>query len=204
MSIEKLLAGHRQFKDRFKTQQETYLQLAEHGQDPDILWIGCSDSRVIPERLTNARPGDLFIIRNTANIVPPAGSKDAAVGAVIEYAVLYLGITDIIVCGHTECGGIGALFSEGDDNREPHISRWISLARPALDRVGAGSLQEKERYLETIKANVLLQLENLRTYHCVQEALDSNELTLHGWLYDLHTGNIHTYDLHADTWAVLA
>ncbi len=202
MSIEKLLTGHRKHKERFAARKDTYLQLAEQGQDPDILWIGCSDSRVIPEQITSTNPGDLFTIRNVANIVPPAGSGNTAVGAVIEYAVLSLQVTDIIVCGHTECGGIGALFNEVDSTREPHISRWVSLARPALERVEGSDSPQKERYLETIKANVLLQLENLRTYECVRQVLESGDLVLHGWLYNLHTGDIHVYDPNADNWVV--
>ena len=203
MSIERLLSGHRQFKVRFADRKDTYQHLADQGQDPDILWISCSDSRVIPEQITSTNPGDLFIIRNVANIVPPAGSEESSVGAVIEYAVEQLDVTDIIVCGHTECGGIGALFNVLDSTREPHISQWISLARPALERVQESGFPQNDRYLETIKANILLQLENLRTYRCVQEAFNSNTLTLHGWLYDLHSGDLHTYNPDSASWAVL-
>jgi carbonic anhydrase len=105
MPIDKLLAGHRHFKKKFAAEQEVFVGLAEEGQHPKVLWIGCSDSRVIPEQITSAEPGELFVIRSVANLVPPAGIGPA-VGAVIEYAVLHLRVPHIVVCGHTECGGI--------------------------------------------------------------------------------------------------
>lgn len=193
MPINKLLSGHRTFKEVFAAQREAFVRLAEEGQSPKVLWIGCSDSRVIPEQIGGAEAGDLFVVRNIANVVPPAGADDA-IGAAIEYAVLHLRVQHIVVCGHTECGGIKALGGHVDPGREPHIARWLELARPARDEVEASGIAEEARYLETIKRNVLLQRENLLTYDCVREGEKAGRLAIHCWLYDLHTGTLLAYN----------
>jgi carbonic anhydrase len=204
MPTEKLLTGHRRFKERFEDDREMLVRLAEEGQEPKVLWIGCSDSQVIPEQITDAAPGELFVVRNIANVVPPFGTGDTAVGAVIEYAILHLHVPHVVICGHTRCGGIKALESHIDMAREPHISRWVELARPARTQVEASGIPQEARYLETVKANVLLQRENLRTYDCVRETIRAGQLTLHGWLYDLHTGNLLAYDDESGEWGALA
>jgi len=204
MPTDKLLTGHRRFKEKFETDRETFVRLAEEGQQPQVLWIGCSDSRVIPEQITGAEPGELFVMRNIANVVPPFGTGDTAVGAVIEYAILHLHVPDIVICGHTQCGGIKALEGHIDLAREPHIARWLEWARPARTQVEASGLPEEARYLETIKANVLLQRENLRTYDCVREVMGAGQLTLHAWLYDLHSGDLLAYDDELGQWGALA
>jgi carbonic anhydrase len=204
MPINKLLTDHRRFKERFEADRERFVRLAEEGQKPQVLWIGCSDSRVIPEQITGAEPGQLLVMRNIANVVPPFGTGDMAVGAVIEYAILHLRVPDVVICGHTQCGGIKALEGHIDLAREPHIARWVELARPAHTQVEASSVPEEARHLETIKANVLLQRENLRTYDCVREATGAGHLTLHGWLYDLHSGDLLAYDDESGQWGTLA
>lgn len=203
-STAKLLTGHRRFKEKFAAEREMFVRLAEEGQEPQVLWIGCSDSRVIPEQITGAEPGELFVMRNMANVVPPFGTGDAAVGAVIEYAILHLQVPHVVICGHTQCGGIKALERHIDMAREPHVARWVELARPARTQVEASGTPEEAHYLETIKANVLLQRENLRTYDCVREAIRAGQLTLHGWLYDLHTGDLLAYDDESSQWGALA
>ena len=194
MPTDKLLMGHRKFKEVFSEEEDLFLRLAKEGQNPHVLWIGCSDSRVMPERITGADPGELFVMRNVANIVPPAGTSDNAVGAVIEYAVLHLQVPHIVICGHTECGGIKALEGPVNKRREPHVARWIEMARPARAQVEALGLPEEARYLETIKRNVLLQWRNLQTYGCVRNVEKAGELKIHGWIYDLHTGELMAYD----------
>jgi len=202
MTIEELLAGHQKFKINFEAEAELFGRLAREGQSPKVLWIGCSDSRVIPEQITGARAGDLFVMRNVANVVPPCRTHDAA-GAVIEYAVQHLGVCDIIICGHTQCSGIKALDSDIDKARNGHIARWLETARPAREMVEKLAVPAEERYLETIKANVLLQQMNLLTYPCIREAVDSGLLKTHGWLYDLCTGDIAVYDDELSQWRTL-
>jgi carbonic anhydrase len=204
MPTDKLLTGHRRFKERFEDAREVFVKLAKEGQQPKVLWIGCSDSRVVPEHITGAEPGELFVMRNIANMVPPFGTGAMAVGAVIEYAILHLHVSHVAICGHTQCDGIKALEGHIDLAREPHIARWVELARPARAQVEASGIPEEARYLETIKANVLLQLENLRTYDCVREAITAGQLTLHGWLYDLHSGDLLAYDDESGQWGALA
>jgi len=204
MPTDKLLTGYRRFKEKFETDWETFVRLAEYGQQPQVLWIGCSDSRVVPEQITGAEPGELFVMRNIANVVPPFGTGDTAVGAAIEYAILRLHVPDVVICGHTQCGGIKTLEGHIDLACEPHIARWVEWARPARTQVEASGLPEGARYLETIKANVLLQRENLRTYDCVREAMGAGQLTLHAWLYDLHTGDLLAYNDELGQWSPLA
>jgi carbonic anhydrase len=204
MPTEKLLSGHRQFKKRFEDEREMFIRLAEEGQSPKVFWIGCSDSRVIPEQIAGAEQGELFVVRNVANVVPPFGTGDSSVGAAIEYAVLHLHVAHVVICGHTQCGGIKALESPIDMARESYIARWVELARPARTQVEASGMPEEARYLETIKANVLQQLENLRTYDCVRGAMDAGQLTFHAWLYDLQTGDLLTYDDTSGEWGALA
>jgi carbonic anhydrase len=203
MTIEELLAGHQKFKIDFEAEAELFRRLAREGQSPKVLWIGCSDSRVIPEQITGARAGDMFVMRNVANVVPPCQKHDAA-GAVIEYAVQHLGVRDIIICGHTKCGGIKALDDDIDKAPDGHIARWLETARPAREMVEKLSLPPEELYLETIKANVLLQQMNLLTYPCIREAIDKGLLKTHGWLYDLCTGDITAYDDESSQWRTLA
>ena len=204
LPTSKLLSGYRQFREKFSSNHEVFAKLAEHGQNPKVLWVGCADSRVVPELITGADPGELFDVRNIANVVPPAGSKACATGAAVEYAVIHLEVRHIVVCGHTECGGIKALESSLDPATEPHIVSWLELARPARERVLRSKVSKADRYLETIKTNVLLQCEHLRTYPCVTEREADGTLGIHGWLYDLHTGSIQAVDETTREWSAVA
>ena len=164
MPTEKILSGHRRFRERFESEHEVFKRLAEDGQQPKVLWIGCSDSRVVPEMITGADPGELFNVRNIANMVPPAPTIACATGAAIEYAVLHLEVSHIVVCGHTECGGIKAREAPPSAATEPHIASWLELAQPARERVLAKGVPADLLYVETIKTNVVVQCENLRSY----------------------------------------
>ena len=204
MPTDKLLSGHREFREKFDSEHEVFLRLAEEGQNPKVLWIGCSDSRVVPELITGADPGELFDVRNIANIVPPAPTIACATGAAIEYAVIHLAVTHIVVCGHTECGGIKALEAPPSADSEPHIASWLELAAPARERVIARRVAPADVYLETIKTNVLLQCDNLRTYPCVAERERTGGLSIHAWLYDLHTGVISEFHEASGCWENVA
>ena len=136
--------------------------------------------------------------------MPPAPTIACATGAAIEYAVLHLEVTHIVVCGHTECGGIKALEAPPSAKTEPHIASWIELAQPARERVLNSDVPEKDRYLETIKMNILMQCDNLRTYPCVAERERSGGLSIHPWLYDLHTGRILAFDEKTALWDSVA
>jgi carbonic anhydrase len=177
-------------RDFFLKHGQLLARLVSEGQSPEIFFIGCDDSRAIPEAITGAGPGDLFVLRNLANVVPPYGMGERAVGATLEYAVRHLEVKHIILCGHTECGGIKALDAYLDPLREPHLASWIEYARPAQTQVDARGVDPAARHQTIVEQNVLLQLENLRTYDTVRQALETAALTLHGWIYDLSTGRI--------------
>ncbi len=189
----------------FENEQELLNSLASQGQFPDAMFIGCSDSRVVPESLTGARPGDLFVARVVANIVPPYGTGQNAVGAAVEYAVLHLKVKHLIVCGHTDCGGIKALDHPVNMATEPAIANWIEFARPAQTRVDARGLSdEAARHQAIVEENVLLQLKNLQTYDAVRRALAENRLELHGWVYDLAEREMRYYDATQDTFVTFS
>ncbi len=204
MPTRKLIDGYRKFRERYRSDHEVFDRLAEEGQEPKVMWIGCSDSRVVPELITGADPGELFIFRNIANVVPPASSAACATGAAVEYAVIHLGVDHIVVCGHTECGGIAALAAEPDPESEPHIVSWLEFARPAREAVLAAGVADAEVYVETIKTNVLQQIDNLRSYPCVADAEHNGRVSLHGWLYELHTGIVRAHDPTTGRWERVA
>ena len=178
----------------FQEHAELFAALSSKGQSPQILFIGCDDSRVIPEAIIGARPGDLFVLRVIANIVPPYGTGERAVGATLEYAVRYLKVQHIVICGHTDCGGIAALDVHPDQLYEPHLARWVEYARPAQTQVDARGVDPDARHRAIVEQNVLLQMENLRTYDPVRQVLEAGELALHGWVYDLSSGRISYWD----------
>jgi carbonic anhydrase len=201
MPTDRILAGVGRFRANYDEMRELFELLANEGQAPQALFIGCSDSRVPPEWITQCDPGDLFVTRNLGNIVPPYGTGQSYIGAVVEYAVLRLSVRHIILCGHTDCGGIRALDQATDWSREPHVARWIEQARPAKTQIEASGLPEEEWHLATVRANVLLQLENLRSYDPVRTGEKNGALTLHGWVYHLETGIIEAYDSETSFWS---
>jgi carbonic anhydrase len=204
MPTQKVIEGHRRFRERFESDNEVFTRLAEEGQNPKVLWIGCSDSRVIPELITGAEPGELFNVRNIANVVPPASGEACSTGAAIEYAVIHLRVDHVVVCGHTGCGGIKALEAPPPPAGEPHIAGWLELAAPARRQVLARGVPPDEVYLETVKANVLLQCENLRSYPCVRAHEQAGDLSVHAWLYDLRSGVIEEYRQATGAWESIA
>lgn len=203
MPTPKILAGIAKFRGYYEQNRELFERLATQGQSPEVLFIGCSDSRVPSEVLTRIEPGDLFVTRNIANIVPPYGTGEMAVGSVLEYAILHLHVKHIVILGHTDCGGLKALDQPPDWSHEPHLARWIEHARPAKTKVEASGLPEEARALATVRENVLLQLEHLRSYDPVRAGERAETLTLHGWVYHLETGIFEAHNPHAGTWTAL-
>ena len=195
--MQKLVRGIHQFqKETFVPLQGLFEQLAK-GQKPETLFITCSDSRIDPNLLTNSHPGDLFILRNAGNIVPPHGAGNGGEAATIELAVAGLGVKDIIVCGHSHCGAMGALLQPDQVASMPAVSAWLSHAettrRIILDNYA--HLDGAELLTATVEENVLVQLENLRTLPAVASRLVRGDLHLHGWVYKLETGQVFAYDV---------
>jgi len=156
---------------------------------------------VAPEFILDVRPGDLFVLRNIANIVPSYGVSESGAGAAIEYAVRQLKVPNIIVLGHLDCGGIKALDGHLDMAAEPNLSRWLQWARPAQTQVDARLVADPElRHRSIVAANVRLQLRNLQTYNGVARAVESGRLALHGWVFSIGTGEFWSYDPATDAY----
>lgn len=194
--MEKIIRGIHHFQQNiFSSQQELFRRLAM-GQQPDALFITCSDSRILPNLLTQTKPGELFILRNAGNIVPPHGAANGGEGATIEYAVTALGIRDIIVCGHSHCGAMHGLLHQEKLTQMPSVVNWLQHAE-ATRRIVEEKYPEQtgeDQVLNAVKENVLVQLENLRTHPSVAAGLAMGKLTLHGWVYQIETGSVFAYD----------
>jgi carbonic anhydrase len=193
---DSLIRGLQRFRrEAFPGYREHFRELVAAGQRPGTLFIGCSDSRVLPDLLTGSGPGDLFVARNVGALVPPhdphAGEHEAA--AAIEYAVAVLGVRDIVVCGHSHCGAVRALY-EPPDVPAPNLERWLGLARPAALPAGDGPPDEGT-LRETERRSVALQLGRLAEYSIVRERTEAGDLALHGWHYILEEGRVDALDL---------
>jgi carbonic anhydrase len=200
-NIRDAIEGHQRFKQHFAENKAFYQRLAQR-QHPRLLWIGCSDSRVAPDIITGADMGELFVVRNVANVVPPAEAGDASVGAAIEYAVTHLNVEDIVVCGHSGCGGVKALLGHDGGvaalSRRSHLRRWIEFIRPAQRSMRATGLSEEGRIEAAVKANVLWQVQNVLTYPCVRDAYDAGRVKVHAWYYDMKSGDLYAADEDGD------
>jgi carbonic anhydrase len=194
--MQKLLVGIHHFQATiFRSQRELFERLAG-GQSPEALFITCSDSRINPNLITQTEPGDLFILRNAGNIIPPYGAANGGEGATIEYAVAGLGVQDIIVCGHSHCGAMGALLNADSLDGMPVVTKWLSHAESTrrIVREKYRDLSDQNLLTLTVEENVLVQLENLRTHPSVAAALASDRLKLHGWVYKIETGEVFAYE----------
>lgn len=200
--MDKILNRSHPDRQQFFGQHRQLIQeLAEVGQMPSALFIGCSDSRVMPERMLGAKPGDFFMLRNVANLVPPYWQTEIAIGSVLEFAVMDLGIPEIIVCGHTDCGGIKGLDANLDLMTRPSLSRWLDLARPAQREVdGFNQGQDTaERHQAIVERNVVQQLRHLESYPFIRERLEDGRLSLHGWVYYLERPELRFYNAEIDS-----
>ncbi|HON20183.1 MAG TPA: carbonic anhydrase [Bacteroidales bacterium] len=169
-------------------------------QKPHTIFIGCSDSRLVPSLITSTIPGELFIIRSVANIIPPykKGSSYPAISAAIEYAVLALGVENIIVCGHSNCGGCAALYkSEEELQNLPHTNLWLELSRPVKNKVTQmiPNATQAEREWMTEQMNIVQQISHLFTYPYILERYNNDTLKIFGWYYIIETGEIYNYDV---------
>jgi carbonic anhydrase len=194
--VDKLIHGHRDFLANYATKERAYLsRLASEGQSPDAVYIGCSDSRVVPELLTRSSPGKLFVVRNVANLVPPATSTSPSVAAALEYAVGVLGVSDVIVCGHDGCGGVQAALKGTESIAHlPGLASWLQNTPDMTAVMRDPDLDDEERLRFAVEENVLHQLEQLLTYSVVKKAVDVGTLSLHGWVYDIHTSRVRVFD----------
>lgn len=192
----KLIAGLHQFKTEIHANNEEFFDCLSRQQAPEALFITCSDSRIDPNLLTQASPGELFILRNVGNIVPPHGTHIGGEEATIEFAIVSLGIKDIIVCGHSQCGAMNGLLNNDLINNMPSVHTWLHHAVETKELISSNyqHLDNQCQLNIAVQENVLVQLEHLRTYPCVAERLAQNKLAIHGWVYKIESGEVYIYE----------
>lgn len=199
--MRQLLQGLQVFQHQIFPARRARFEKLAGGQSPPTLFITCSDSRIVPEMLTQTEPGELFVLRNAGNLVP---RYDAAVqsgeAATIEYAVKVLKVSEIVVCGHSHCGAMQALLEPESVETLPAVKQWLTNARSTLEEVdrlstdGEGEKSTDDLLTKAVKCNVVVQLANLRTYPFVAEAEQRGVLQLHGWFYRFESGDIFELD----------
>ena len=191
--MERILHGVMRFRMEVVPRRLGLYRELANGQRPQALFIACADSRVAPELITQADPGELFTCRNAGNIVPPYGQATGGVSAAIEYAVMALGVRDIVVCGHSDCGAMKGILHPEALAGMPTVRTWLNHAEVARRVVEAnGPTVDKLQAL--VEENVLAQLDHLRTHPSVAAHLAAGDMTLHGWVYSLETSEVRAFD----------
>jgi carbonic anhydrase len=195
--MKKLIKGLQEFRANYVSTHWELMEELSHGQKPRVLFITCSDSRIAPNLITQTEPGELFIIRNAGNIIPPYRAANGGEGGTLEYAITALGIEQIIVCGHSHCGAMGGLLKLNQLQEDmPLVYDWLKHAE-ATRRLVKDSYQNytDEELIEIMVAeNVLTQIENLKTYPVVHSRLYQGKLHIYGWVYHIETGEVLAYD----------
>jgi carbonic anhydrase len=204
--MRNLIHGIHQFQDQDFRELHDLFQELVHGQNPETLFITCSDSRIDPNRLTHSLPGDLFILRNAGNIVPPHGVHATGESATIEFAVTGLGVKDIIVCGHSHCGAIKALLKPEIMAEMPAMQGWLSHSEATrrIMRENYPNLEGDELLMAAIQENVLVQIEHLQTLPAVAARRARGAIHLHAWVYKFETGDVFAYDPRQQQFAPLS
>jgi carbonic anhydrase len=196
-SQRRLLTGLRIFRDEIYPQREaSYRQVMREGQKPHALFITCADSRIDPELLTRSGPGEIFVARNVGNLVPAYGEMLGGVSAVIEYAVVALNVSQVVVCGHSDCGAMKGLLHPDKVAGLPTVKSWLRNGEAALSVVQAKSTQNDETnaLAQLIEENVLLQMGHLRTHPSVAGSLAKGTLAIAGWVYEIEHGTVRIFD----------
>lgn len=196
--INGIVAFHKNVRPEYR---ETFARLALE-QTPDALFIACSDSRVVPNLFASTDPGDLFVVRNVGNLIPPCNDADHSVGdesewAAIEFAIHQLNVHDIIVCGHSDCGAMKALWNDRSKLKPPHLRSWLRYGDASLAALKTTDLHLDKRlepHNQMAQVNALQQLAHLRSYSIVQERLREGKIRLHAWWFDIKNADVYAYD----------
>lgn len=199
--MEKLILGIVDFRNKTqKDFREAFGYLAT-GQSPDTLFIACSDSRVVPNTFASTNPGDLFVVRNVGNLIPPCGdhgvsTSDESEGAAIEFSVLNLNVSHIIVCGHSECGAMMALVDDRNKVKMPNLRSWLRHGEPAFKRLKSGIALDPTLKIhnQLSQLNVLEQMEHIKTYPDVKKRIEEGSLSIHGWWFDIAKADVYAYE----------
>ncbi len=197
--MQRLIDGYARFRTKVFPQHSKLFERLAKGQQPQALFICCSDSRVMPEMVMQCDPGDLFPCRNAGNLVPPPTETGSGVAATVEYAIRVLKIADVVVCGHSDCGAMKGILQSEHMEELPVVRSWLEHAGPLstwLTRVlkDGTSMSFEQRLQVLTEANVILQMHNLRLHPAVDEGLKRGDLKLHGWMYDIGSGGIRSFD----------
>jgi len=195
--MKKLIQGILEFRKNLTDEKSALFAKLALGQKPDTLFIACSDSRVVPNVFASTNPGDLFVIRNVGNLIPPQseGLHDTSAAAALEFSLLNLNVVDIVICGHSECGAMKALI-DGKDSCCSHLGNWLQYGKESLKRVKSGftldpSLSEENQLSQV---NVLQQMEHIASYPFVRERLEKKSLHIHGWWFDIAKAHVYCYE----------
>ncbi|MDR3612778.1 MAG: carbonic anhydrase [Candidatus Obscuribacterales bacterium] len=192
----RLMHGLHQFEKEVHTSNQDFFARLAQKQSPDAIFITCSDSRIDPNLLTGTAPGELFIIRNAGNIVPDYNEHIGGEAASIEFAIEVLGVKDIIVCGHSQCGAIRGLLNPDSLTEMPTVSQWLKHAE-RTKRILSDNYHEQDSdcvHNIAVQENVLVQMENLRTLPCIARKVMKREIEIHGWVYEIESGRVYIYD----------
>lgn len=200
--VKKLIQGIVEFRKNVRQSYRESFGRLSFGQSPDTLFIACSDSRVVPNTFASTNPGDLFVLRNVGNLIPPClGDQDISDGdegeaAAIEFSVFNLKINNIIVCGHSECGAMRALINDRSKVGMPNLKSWLRHGDKALEQLQSGLVLDPElaKHNQLSQLNVLLQMEHIKSYPQVQKRIDEGTLAVHGWWFDITKADVYSYD----------
>ncbi|MBH8562282.1 carbonic anhydrase [Nostoc sp. CENA67] len=207
MAIKRIIEGLNEFHDNYFITHRKLFEELSNGQNPEVLFITCSDSRIDPCLITQSLPGELFVIRNVGNIIPAYGTLNNSEGAGIEYAVQALGIKDIVVCGHSHCGAMRGLLQIGNLAQQmPLVYDWLKHYGEPTRRLVLDNYKDapSDKLLKiAIEQNVLTQIENLETYPTIRSKLYSSQVTLHAWVYEIETGEVFAYDASVGKFKIL-
>lgn len=190
--MNNLLPGLRKFSEGIFPSQKKHFESLAQGQKPHTLMITCSDSRIDPNLVTQTKPGEIFIVRNAGNIIPPFGASRGGEEAAIEFAIDGLGVSNIVICGHSQCGAMAALIGKVNLDGLPCVKSWLGHAQATKKRIE--SMGSNCNLCNVIEENVLVQADNLRTHPSASAALSSGQVKLFGWVYNFETGSIAIYD----------
>ncbi len=194
--MKKLIQGIVDFRKGLTEESRDLFAKLALGQKPDTLFIACSDSRVVPNLFASTNPGDLFVLRNIGNLIPPVASNDDSATAVVEFSIFSLEVSDIIICGHSECGAMHALLHGVDSKSCCHLGSWLKYGKEALNKVRKGveinpGLSEQNQLSQV---NVLQQMEHIKSYPFIQERIAKKELRVHGWWFDIAHADVYCYE----------
>jgi carbonic anhydrase len=200
--MRKLIQGIVEFRQKVQEgYRQSFGRLAQGNQTPDTLFIACSDSRVVPNTFASTNPGDLFVLRNVGNLIPPCDQygisvSDEAEAAAIEFSILSLNVLDIIICGHSECGAMHALMNDRSKVQLPNLKSWLRHGDEALERLKAGLMLDASLapHNQLSQLNVLLQIEHVKSYPVVRKRIDEGTLNVHGWWFDIAHADVYSYE----------